>query len=198
MNLQAKLARFERFGTDWRRLLVRGATMFSIGAVLGLASLSNPDATLMYAAGYSWLPAAALVVLAVGLLECLDAAFAREQRDFFLHLQNGVLDVIVGGMIAFSVDADPARLALLIAAFLMVKGVVRMTLARAMQLPHKTSTMLGAGVSFLLGFLIWREWRSPAAWALAASLSAEISLRGWALMMFAFWLKTQKAQQSAG
>ena len=198
MNLQDKLARFERFGTDWRRLLLRGATMLSIGAVLGLASLSNPDATLMYAAGYSWLPAAALVVLAVGLLECLDAALAKEQRDFFLHLQNGVLDVIVGGMIVFSVDADPARLVLLIAAFLMVKGVLRLTLAQATRLPHKTPTMLGAGVSFLLGFLTWTEWRSPAAWVLAACLSAEIGLRGWALMMFAFWLKSQKAQQSAG
>lgn len=123
MKLQGKLARFERFGTDWRRLLARGTIMLSIGALLGLASLSNPDATLLYLAGYSWLPAAALVVLAVGLLECLDAALAREQRDFFLHLQNGVLDVIVGGMIVFSVDADPARLVLLIAAFLMIKGV---------------------------------------------------------------------------
>lgn len=198
MKFQSKLARFERFGTDWRRLLARGAIMLSVGALLGLASLANPDATLLYAAGHSWLPAAALVVLAVGLLECLDAAFAREQRDFFLHLQNGVLDVIVGGMIAFSVDADPARLVLLIAAFLMIKGVLRMTLARATQLPHKTSTMLGAGVSFLLGFLIWREWRSPAAWALAASLSAEIGLRGWALMMFAFWVKSQKGRESAG
>ncbi|MGQ0591876.1 MAG: hypothetical protein ACT4QB_04290, partial [Gammaproteobacteria bacterium] len=80
MNLQAKLARFERCGTDWRRLLVRGATMLSIGAVLGLASLSNPDATLMYAAGYSWLPAAGLVVLAVGLLECLDATCPSRAR----------------------------------------------------------------------------------------------------------------------
>ena len=112
--------------------------------------MANPDATLLYLAGYSWLPAAALVVLAVGLLECLDAALAREQRDFFLHLQNGVLDVIVGGMIVFSVDADPARLVLLIAAFLMIKGVLRLTLAQATRLPHKTSTMLGAGVSFLL------------------------------------------------
>ena len=198
MKLQGKLARFERFGTDWRRLLARGTIMLSVGALLGLASFANPNASLLYAAGYSWLPAAALVVLAVGLLECLDAALAREQRDFFLHLQNGVLDVIVGGMIVFSVDADPARLVLLIAAFLMIKGVLRLTLAQATRLPHKTPTMLGAGVSFLLGFLIWTEWRSPAAWALAACLSAEIGLRGWALMTFAFWLKSQKGRESAG
>ena len=94
MKLQGKLARFERFGTDWTRLLARGTIMLSVGALLGLASLANPDATLLYLAGYSWRPAAALVVLAVGLLECLDAALAREQRDFFLHLQNRVLDVI--------------------------------------------------------------------------------------------------------
>lgn len=198
MSLRAKFAHFERFGTDWRRLLARGLVMLFAGAVLSVATLFNPDAVLMYAQGFSWLPAAALVLLAVGLLEGFDAVIAKEQRDFFLHLQNGVLDVVVGGMIVLSVDVEPTRLSLLIAAFLMVKGIFRTILAQAMQLPQKTSTIVGAGISFVLGFLIWGEWQSPAGWFLAACLSTEIALRGWALMMFAFWVRRQKGRQSAG
>ncbi|MGZ8218344.1 HdeD family acid-resistance protein [Methylomagnum sp.] len=198
MNLRAKFARFERFGTDWRRLLVRGAVMLFVGVALAIAALFNPDAMLLHAREFSWLPAAGFVVLAVGILECFDAAIAKELRDFFLHLQNGVLDVVVAGLIIFSIGDDPARLSLLIAAFLMVKGILRTILAQATQVPHRTSTIVGAGVSFVLGMLIWAEWPSQAAWFLSVALSAEIGFRGWALMMFAFWAKAQKTRESAG
>ena len=105
MNLQAKLARFERFGTDWRRLLVRGATMLSIGAVLGLASLSiGRDADVR--GGVFLAPRRRTGRAGGGSLGMPRRCFRQEQRDFFLHLQNGVLDVIVGGVIAFSIDAD--------------------------------------------------------------------------------------------
>jgi len=198
MSLRAKFAQFERFGTDWRRLLARGLVMLFVGAVLAVAALFNPDAVLMYARGFSWLPAAALMLLAVGLLEGFDAIIAKEQRDFFMHLQNGVLDVVVGGVIVLGINFDPARVSLLIAAFLMIKGILRTIVAQATQLPHKTSTMVGAGMSFLLGLLILGQLQSPAGWFLAACLSAEIAFRGWALMMFAFWLRTQKRRESAG
>jgi uncharacterized membrane protein HdeD (DUF308 family) len=198
VSLHAKFAQFERFGTDWRRLFLRGMTMLLVGAVLAVAALFNPDAVLMYAEGFSWLPAAALVLLAVGLLEGLDAVIAKEQRDFFMHLQNGVLDVVVGGMIVLGINFDPSRVSLLIAAFLMIKGILRTVLAQATQMPHKTSTIVGAGISFVLGLLIWGQLESPAGWFLAACLSAEIALRGWALMMFAFWVRRQKGRESAG
>ena len=169
--------------------------MLSVGALLGLASLANPDATLLYAAGYSWLPAAALVVLAVGLLECLDAALAREQRDSFLRLQNGVLDVIVGGMIVFSVDADPARLVLLIAAFLMVKGVLRLTLARATQLPHKTSTMLRL---FSPELLDMEGMAIPGGLGPRCLSERRNRPQGMGAHDVRFWLKSQKGRESAG
>lgn len=198
MNLRAKFARFERFGTDWRRLLIRGATMLSAGLALTVAALFNPDAMLMNARDFSWLPAAGLVVWAVGGLECFDALIAKELRDFFLHLQNGVLDVVVATLIIFGINDDPARLSLLIAAFLMIKGIFRSILAQAMRIPHRASTLVGAGVSFVLGVLIWVEWPSQAAWFLAVALSVEIGFRGWALIMFAFWAKAQKARELAG
>jgi uncharacterized membrane protein HdeD (DUF308 family) len=196
MNLQKKFEHFERFGTDWRRLLIRGAIMLCIGATLVIAALFKPDAMLMSARDFSWLPAAALVVLTVGFLECFDAYIAKELRDFFLNLQNGVLDVVVAVLIIFSIGDDPARLSLMIAAFLIVKGTMRIILAHATQLPHKTSTITGACVSLLLGLLIWMEWPSSAAWFLAVGMSADIGLRGWSLMMFAFWLKMQQAREA--
>lgn len=187
------LSRFERFGMDWRRVFLRGAITCLIGFSLAVAALFNPDTTLLHAREFSWLPAGGLAILAVGILECLDAAIAREARDFFLHLQNGILDVVVGGLIVFSIGDEPSRVSLLVAAFLMVKGLFRIVLAQATQLRQKASALVGGGISVFLGFLISVEWPSAAAWFLAFCLGAEIGLRGWALMMLAFWLKARPA-----
>ena len=138
------------------------------------------------------------VVLAVGLLECFDAAIAKKMEDFFLNLQNGVLDVVVAGLIIFSIGDDPARLSLLITAFLIVKGIFRLTLAYTTKIPNIVSTSVGAFVSIILGLLIWLEWPSSAGWFLAFCLSAEIGLRGWALMMFGYWIKAHKERESTG
>lgn len=197
MNIKTKFEHFERFGTDWRRLLIRGSIMLCLGALLVAAALFKPDVMLMSTRDFSWLPAAGFVVLTVGLLECFDAFIARELRDFFLNLQNGVFDVVVAVLIIFSIGTDPARLSLMIAAFLIVKGILRIILAHATQLPHKTSTIIGAAVSVLLGLLIWVEWPSSAAWFLAVGLSSDIGFRGWSLIMFAFWVKMQKAKELA-
>lgn len=193
MNLREKFSKIEYVGTDWRRLLIRGSLMLLIGVGLVIATVFKHDMIIMQVRDFSWLPVCGFVVLVVGLLECFDAAIAKELRDFFLNLQNGVLDVVVAGLIILSIGDDPARLSLLIAAFLIVKGIFRMTLAFVTQLPNIVSTSVGAGVSIILGLLIWLDWPSSAAWFLAFCLSAEIGLRGWALIMFAFWMKSQNS-----
>ncbi|MGR9086994.1 MAG: HdeD family acid-resistance protein [Gammaproteobacteria bacterium] len=197
MNIQSKFENFGRFGTDWRRLLFRGSIMLCIGVLLAAAALFKPDVMMFSTREFSWLPVAGFVVLTVGILECFDAFIARELRDFFLNLQNGVFDVVVAALIIFSIGDDPARLSLMIASFLMVKGIIRIILTHATQLPHKTSTLIGACASVLLGFLIWVEWPTSAAWFLAVCLSSDIGFRGWSLMMFAFWVKMQGKRESA-
>ncbi|MFZ2172000.1 MAG: hypothetical protein WAW61_20455 [Methylococcaceae bacterium] len=197
MNLREKFSKIEYVGTDWRRLLIRGSLMLLIGAGLVVATVFKHDVIIMQVRDFSWLPVCGFVVLAVGLLECFDAALAKELGDFFLNLQNGVLDVVVASLIIFSIGDDPARLSLLITAFLIVKGIFRLTLAYATQMPANVSTSVGAGVSIILGLLIWLEWPSSAGWFLAFCLSAEIGLRGWSLIMFAFWIKAQKERESA-
>ncbi len=198
MTIQKKFEHFGHYGTDWRRLLVRGAIMLCIGAMLVIAALFKPDVMMFSTREFSWLPIVAFVILTVGLLECFDAYIARELRDFFLNLQNGVFDVVVGVLIFFSIGDDPARLNLMIASFLMVKGILRTIIAYATQMPHKTSAMIGACISFLLGLLIWVEWPTSAAWFLAVGMSADIGFRGWSLIMLAIWVRMQKAQESTG
>lgn len=197
MGWRDTFSQFEQFGMDPRRLQLRGSVMIFIGATLGLASLLNPNATLMHATEFSWLPAAGLVLVAAGLLECFDAAIAKESRDFFLHLPAGLLDVIVGGLTLFSISGNPTRLNLMIAAFLLAKGMTRLVITYGTQTAHRTSMLTGAWVSIILGVVIGVEWPLAPAWFIAFCLSADIGLRGWGLLMFALWLKAQKAPPSA-
>ena len=197
MSWTEKIAQFERLDIDVRRLLLRGAVLLFFGTSLASASLLNPNATLMHATEFSWLPAAGWVVLAVGILECFDAAIAKEARDFFANLPIGVLDIVVGGLTLFSISGHPSRLSLMIAAFLLSKGTLRMVIAYGTQSAHKGSTVIGAWVSIILGILVYAEWPSSAGWFLAFCLSADIGLRGWALMKLGLWLKAQQSLQAA-
>lgn len=195
MNLHEKFSPLEHSGTNWLRLLIRGSLMLLIGVGLVAGTVFQHDVIIMQVRDFSWLPVCGFVVLAVGLLECFDAAIAKELADFFLNLQNGVMDVIVASLIIFSIGGDPARLSLLIAAFLIIKGIFRIILAYVTRIPNIVSTAIGSSISIILGLLIWLGWPSSAGWFLALCLSAEIGARGWAIMMFAFWIKAQKEQE---
>ncbi len=170
--------------------------MLFFGIALTIASLFKPDAMLMHARDFSWLPAAALLVAAAGVIECFDAAIARDPTGFFVHLPVGVLDLVNGSLIIFSMGLEPASLRLMIAAFLIVKGTLRIALAQTTQIPHKRSTIYGGGASIVLGLLIWQQWPAAAAWFMAFGLSADIACRGWATVMLALWLRRANAKES--
>lgn len=162
MKLREKFSNLEYAGTDWRRLLFRGIVMLIAGTLLVFSTLFKPDVIIMQIRDFSWLPVCGVVIFIVGCLECFDAAITTDLRSFFLNLQNGVLDVVVSGLIIFSIGDDPIRLSLLIAAFLIIKGIFRLTLTYATQLPNSVSTSVGAVISIFLGLLIWLEWPSQA------------------------------------
>jgi uncharacterized membrane protein HdeD (DUF308 family) len=194
MNLQNFFS-YERFEMDWRRLLVQGGLILLTGATLAMASALNPNAIVLTARLLSWLPVSGMVILSLGLLECLDAVLAKEMRDFLQNLQVGVLDSVIGGLILLSVTEEPTRLSMMIAAFLMVRGVVRITLVYMLRLPHTLSTSLGGLASIIMGVLIWIEWPSAEGWFLSLCLNIEIAVRGWAMMTFALWVRTHKIDE---
>lgn len=125
------------------------------------------------------------------MAECLDAALTKEPRDFLQNLQVGVLDAVIGTMIILSVTEEPSRLSMMIATFLIVRGIVRMTLAHALRLPHILVTSFGGLISVIMGFLIWKQWPTGDGWFMSICLNVEIAVRGWAMMIFALWVRTQ-------
>jgi uncharacterized membrane protein HdeD (DUF308 family) len=192
MRLLNKLSRYEGFDMDWRRLIVQWFIVMFLGVFMALASVINPNAIVLSAREFSWLPMSGMLIFALGLSECLDALLAKEQRDVLQNLQVGVLDTVVGAMIFLSVSGTIYRLSLMIAAFLMVRGIIRIILAHALDLPLKLTTSVGGIVSIISGYLIFQEWPVPEGWFISLCLNIEIAFRGWAGITFALWIKRQK------
>ncbi|MGZ8928525.1 MAG: hypothetical protein ACXW03_08720 [Methylobacter sp.] len=90
------------------------------------------------------------------MLECLDAALAKEARDFLQNLQVGRLDTVIGAMIILSVTEELSRLSMMIATFLIVR-VLCVSLIYALQFSHVIVTSLGGLLSVIMGFLIWKQ-----------------------------------------
>ncbi|MDP3010746.1 MAG: hypothetical protein Q8N30_16975 [Methylococcales bacterium] len=195
MSFRDKFSEFSHLGTDWQRVLTRGVLMLVIGVTLIALTIFKPNVMLFHVRDTSWFPVCGFVLLAVGLLECFDALIAKELKDFFLNLQNGILDVVVAVLLVLSSGDDPVRLSLLIAAFLMIKGIFRIIISYAINSANVTATRIGAGLSILFGLFIWMQWPSSAAWFLAFCLSSEIALRGWATLTLALWLQSQQVPE---
>jgi len=197
MKLLTKLHRFEGFELNWQHLLALSTCILILGITLTLASIIKPDTIILSARGFSWLPASGIILLSLGLLECLDAFLAKERHEVLQNLQVGVLDAVIGIFIVVGVSGYPERLGILIGAFLIVRGVVRVTLTYAMRLPNTFSIVLGGALSIILGICAWQEWPSNAGWFLAFCLNIEITTRGWAMISFALWVKKQKQSAEA-
>lgn len=195
MTSQEKFTIFERLGKDWKLVFARGVIMLCMGALIVIASVFNPDGSIMHGSDFSWLPVLGFVIILIGLLECYDGYFAKETGRFFLHVQNGVLDLVTGCLISFSISGNPDRLSLLLVAYLVTKAVLRIILCVVVEFPQRQSMNIGAGISIFLGFLLWEGWPSSAAWFMSLCLGLDIALRGWSLTQFSDWLKNQLQPQ---
>jgi len=194
MNKKKDSINNEIFAISWIRLLLQGILIILVGVTLAISSVVNSDAVILSAQQFSWLPASGFFLLALGLQECLEAFFAKDSRELHQNLQVGILDAVIGGLIIFNISGQPQQLSLMIAAFLIVRGLVRITLARALRLPHSTSLSLCGLVSIIAGFMICFEWPVNEAWFLSLCLNTEIAFRGWAILMFSLWVKKKNAQ----
>ncbi len=192
MTLRTRLTATGNRVMNDKRPFYRGGIMFAIGATLVSSILLSPNVGMMGVVNYSWLLFCGYFLLLLGVFEIIEALLAEELVGFLLSLHHGLLDVVVAGMIIFNLGNHPGQLALLIAAFLIVKGLGRIVFAFVSELKERRSVTIGAAVSVVLGMLISLQWPTSAAWFLALSLSLEIVLRGWAQMMVAFWLKDRQ------
>ena len=177
MKILEKSFSSENFAVNWRRLLLQGILIMVIGVTVALSSVLKADAVVLAAKEYSWLPLTGIIIFVLGLQECLEAFFAKISREFHQNLQVGLLDTVIGALIFLSVSGEPQRLGMMIAAFLIVRGSVRISLVHALGLPQALSTTVFGAISIILGLSLFFEWPTTQAWYMSLCLNIEIAFR---------------------
>ncbi len=174
-------------------IMLRGMIIFSLSSLLLLFVVMSPGVQIM-TNEYSWLPFVALLVLLLGFMEFIDAYIVRRTQEFFLNVQVAIMDTVIGVFLLVEMYDDTGRLALLLASYLIIKGLFRIAVVLKVKPPFTSWVILGSMISLTLGGMIWAQWPFKSAFFIIIALCLDLMLRGWATMMLGFWLNKSLKQ----
>ena len=189
--LKTRAEDFDQFLPQRKLILIRGLLMMVVGGLLTLMTLLallNPDTAIMSLSN-AWLPLVAIFIIVIGLMECIDTFVTRHSKEFFFNLQFAIIDIVIGFFLLFEQEREPDRIILLVAAFLLIKGIFRVIAAYSVKFPNAASATTGGLISILLGIMLWQQWPSTSFWFISLCLCIDIVTRGLALTRFGLWLR---------
>ena len=166
----------------WGWMLALGILLI----VLGFVALGDTVAlTVVSVFLIGWL------LLGSALIHIIHLIRHTEVRSFWSFI-SVLLDIIVGVLLI----ADPAlgavTLTLVLAAFFIVTGVMRLIHAANSSIPHRFWPIINGLVSILLGVILWIHWPVSGLWFIGLAIAIELMLRGWTLVMLAFALRSRR------
>jgi uncharacterized membrane protein HdeD (DUF308 family) len=169
---------------NWGWLLAWGVALIVVGLIAIGFSFSATLGTVV-----------AFGVLAIvgGGAEIVSSFWARKWGGLVLKLLAGVLYIVVGLlMIAHPVGAA-AGLTLMIAAALMVSGLLRIIVAVMHRFSGWPWVVLNGVITLVLGVMIWRQWPESALWVIGLFLGIDLLFSGWSWVMLALAVRSVPA-----
>ncbi|MGL6194862.1 MAG: HdeD family acid-resistance protein, partial [Thermoguttaceae bacterium] len=119
-------------------------------------------------------------------------------EGFMVHLVAGILYTVVGFLLLDAPLFNAVTLTFLLAAFLIVVGLIRMIGALVVQFHGWTWAVLNGGITFLLGMLIYKSWPSSGLWVIGLFVGIEIIFAGFYWIMFACALRRFNKRHPGG
>jgi len=124
-----------------------------------------------------------VLMLLGAIFQVVTALWGRSWRGFFLHLLAGVLYLIAG---LFMID-NPVEAALsltfLIAACLLVGGILRIILSVVERFEGWGWVLLNGVISVVMGVGIWRQWPLSGLWVIGLFVGIEMLFSGLSWVM---------------
>lgn len=125
----------------------------------------------------------------LGIFEGIQALKMRKWGTFFLHLILSALFIIGGAYIALFPTINAISLTLLLAAFLIASGILKIIFSFDRTIPYKGWLVLNGISSLLLGILIWLQWPLSGLWVIGLLTGIDAIFTGWAWIMLAISAK---------
>lgn len=153
----------------WAFLTGMGIALMILGTVAIGSSLIATLATVLVFG---------ILLLLGGLFQVVTAFWGRSWRGFFLQLLAGVLYLIVGVFMIDNPVETAVGLTLLVAAGLLVGGILRTVLSVVERFDGWGWALLNGVVSLVLGAAIWRQWPLSGLWIIGLFVGIEMLFSG--------------------
>jgi uncharacterized membrane protein HdeD (DUF308 family) len=158
----------------WVFLLGMGIALMILGAVaISYSSLATLAMVLVFG----------ILLLLGAIFEVVTAIWGRSWRGFFLHLLAGVLYLIAGVFLIDNPLMGELGLTLLIAACLLVGGILRIVLSVIERFDGWGWMLLNGVVSVVLGVAIWQRWPLSGLWVIGLFVGIEMLFSGLSWVM---------------
>ncbi|MFL5339585.1 MAG: HdeD family acid-resistance protein [Gemmataceae bacterium] len=166
----------ERLRKVWFVLVAIGLVLMTIG-IMAIGSSFTATFATMFVFG--------VLLLAASAFQIVTALFGRSWRGFFLHLLIGVLYLITGLFLVDSPVEAALGITLLVAAGLLVGGILRIVLSVLHRFNGWPWMLLNGIVSVILGVAIWRRWPLSGLYVIGLYVGIEMLFNGFSWMMLA-------------
>lgn len=130
-----------------------------------------------------------IFMLIGGIAQIISGFWAGKWSGFLLQVLVGILYVIVGYILIDKPLEGAATLTLVIAAFLMAGGLIRIIVSMSERFPGWGWSLLNGIVTLLLGLLIYRGWPLSGLFAIGLFVGIEMIFNGWYWIMLSLGLK---------
>ena len=174
--------------SDWENLWQVWGFLLGMGIALMILGLVAIGASIP--ATFATMAVFGILLLIGAIFQVVTAFWGRRWRGFFLHLLTGILYLIVG---VFMVE-DPLEaalaLTLLIAACLLVGGILRIVLSVVERFDGWGWMLLNGIVSVILGVSIWRQWPLSGFWVIGLFIGIEMLFSGLSWVMLGLALRS--------
>lgn len=155
---------------------VRWKWFLALGVVLLLLGLAGAGATTLLE--LTSLLVFGPMLLASSLIQLLTAFFAEKGKLSLLHLASAGLEAVVGFLIIVHPFVVVADLVVLIAAFLMVSGLVRLARALFTHSPGRGWTIMAGGAALVLGICVWLKLPVSGLWFAGLCIAIDFLCHG--------------------
>ena len=178
---RAVVAKRESLREIWAFLAGMGIALMILGAVAIGSSLVATLATVLVFG---------ILLLLGGLFQIVTAGWGRSWRGYFLHLLAGALYLVVGVFVIDNPAETAVGLTLLVAAVLLVGGIVRTVLSLVERFDGWGWALLNGIVSLLLGVAIWRQWPLSGVRVIGLFVGIEMLFSGLSWIMLGLALRS--------
>ena len=164
----------QRLCRQWGWFLALGIALILLGTLALAVPLVSTISTVFAFGG---------ILLTAGVLQIIQAFWAKEWKGFFLHVGIVVLNTVVGFVMLARPYTSALSLTLVLAVFFMVAGLFKAVTAFTSHVEHRGWMIFSGVLSFALGLLILLQLPASSAWVLGTFIGIGMLLDGWMLVM---------------